>query len=271
MRRLNQRGSSVVDYLMLTALVAGVVVPIIFTKFGAPLMKSMESEREKLVNFIGQTPRGRKPPVPSAWFSQKPPASAQSRQLGQPQELPPGAELSAPADLGQPGDLQAGNLGEVQSIKDPGTVQAGQVEGGGSGGAIGNRGAGDAGMSGGGDDFFADAPKVPGGGIRGEKGDEETAGSSRSRSGGGGESSGRMAGEDNLQGGQAPKGSDAKKGSENQAEGSKKRSLVEAEAELDERIQKKKFDWWLLIKVLIIIFIMALVFLIVMGNTRRNG
>lgn len=259
------------DYLMLTALVAGVVVPILFTKFGAPLMKSMESEREKLVNFIGQTPRGRKPPVPSAWFSQQTPASPQSRQLGQPQELPPGAELSAPGDLGQPGNLQAGNLGEVKSLNEPGNIQAGPVNGGGAGGGIANRGGGDPGMGGGGDDFFSDAPKVPGGGIRGEKGDEETAGRSRTQGGGSGESSGRMAGEDNLQAGQGPKGADAKKGSESQAEGTKKRSLVEAEAELDQRVQRKKFDWWLLVKVLIVIFIMALIFLIAMGNARRNG
>jgi hypothetical protein len=258
---------------MLTALVAGIIVPIIFTKFGGPLIKSMESEREKLVNFIGQTPRGRKPPVPSAWFSQQSPAKPESSQLGEPGALSSGSDLSSPPGLGEPGSLQAGNLGEGKSLNEPGSLQAGAVDGGGGAGGGLNGGArpGSGTDGAGGDDFFSNSPEVPGAGIRGEKGDEEIAGRTRGGGGGGRDSQGQPGGGESGELGKASKPQDAKKGSDSQTDGGNKRGLVEAEAELDDRIQKKKFDWWVLIKVLIVIFILALIFLIVMGNTRKNG
>jgi hypothetical protein len=274
--KLNQRGSSMVDYIMMTALVAGIVVPVIYTKFGAPFMESMESERGKLVNFIGQTPRGRKPPVPSAWFSQEKVANPTAGEVSTPSDLPPGAELSEPGDLGSTGQVKAGDLQEVKNLNETGQLKTGNVGSGNLGGAsaLGTGGAGPGGMGAGGSDFFSSSSQVPGASLRGEKEKASEEISGRSGSGGGGASTtgGTLAGED---AGLRQSGGDNKKGDKKEdgarvGEG-KKRSLLEAETEVKERARGGQFDWWLLIKILIVILIIALVFLILMGNTRRNG
>lgn len=61
------RGQGVVDYLMVTAVVAAVAVPIIQIYFGDQLRESLFNKREELVTFIAQTP---KRPVPNLWFAQ---------------------------------------------------------------------------------------------------------------------------------------------------------------------------------------------------------
>ncbi|NBV49780.1 hypothetical protein EBR78_01025 [bacterium] len=107
-------------------------------------------------------------------------------------------------------------------------------------------------------------------GVRPAMGEETGAGGSRRGGGTSGENApegeaGEKAKDSAASQGQQAKGEEAR-GGEN-----KKRSLVEAEDELKERAQSKKFDWWLLIKVLIVLFIIALIFLILIGNTRRSG
>lgn len=278
MVRLNQRGSSMVDYIMMTALVAGVVVPVIYVKFGAPLLETMKNERGKLVNFIGQTPRGRRSPVPSAWFSQEKIADQKTGPVNDPSQLPPGAELTEPGDLGGSGRVAGSNVKDTKGLEDPGQLGsgdlgAGNVAGGGAGGGFGSAGAAGSGSGAGGSDFFSDSPAVPGGGLRGEKKDEEVAERSGGGSSGARESSSgeRLAGNDNLTRKAEGGGKNEKKEEGARTADGKKRSLLEAETEFQERSKGGQFDWWLLIKILIVILIIALVFLILVGNSRRSG
>ncbi len=51
----------------------------------------------------------------------------------------------------------------------------------------------------------------------------------------------------------------------------KNRSLVDAEAQVDAQEKRGKFDWWIILKVVIVLFIIALLFMILLGNTKRSG
>jgi hypothetical protein len=267
---MNSRGSSVVDYLMITAVVSAVVVPIILNKFGEPLMKTMTSERQKLVNFVGQTPRGRKPPVPSTWFSQEKVAKPQGQDLGTPGQLPPGAELNGVGAVGGGGSVGSSDLAQVKDLKDPQQLQTGNL---GNTGNVGGSGALGSGQSGpaGGDDFFSKPATPPGATLGGQE--EKSATAAGSGSGGSGSegrtSSREQPGSESLMG--ESKKTDAQK---EQADGGidqKKRSFLAENAEKEERSRSGSFDWWTLLKILIVIFILALLFLIALGNTRRGG
>ncbi|MFM8269930.1 MAG: hypothetical protein ACKN9V_07050 [Pseudomonadota bacterium] len=274
---LSRRGSVVVEYLMFIALVAAVAVPIFISKFGLPLLQTFKNERSKFVAIIGQTPKGRrKPPVPAEWFSQTPLPKIQ------PEGIPEGEAISESQSIEtgqisggtpiQPGQIGSGSsIGGGQGIQ-TGAIQTGEGGAGGSGGGR-YSGAGTAGSGGmaGGDDFFSKPPTAPGKKMRGEKSEDEGDGGGSGRDSGGGEGetfSGR--GDSTVEGGKKNQQEKAKGEGEGTRLGEgKKRGLVEAENELDERAKAKKFDWWLIVKILIIVFILALIFLIVIGNSRK--
>jgi len=275
MLRLNQRGSSMVDYIMMTALVAGIVVPVIYVKFGAPFMETLSSERGKLVNFIGQTPRGRKPPVPSTWFSQEKMGNTNSGDLPEPSELAQDGELNESGELKEPGQLRTGNLKDVKPLKEPGALTTGELGAGalpGGGGLGAGTGAGSSRVAGG-SDFFSNPPSAPGASLRGEKGDEEIKGRAGGSSddGGSNSSSGKLVDESGAVGQLKGGGKNDKKEEGPRVSDSKKRSLLEAEVSTQKVRQGGSFDWWLILKILIVLLIIALIFLILMGNTRRNG
>ncbi|NBX83412.1 hypothetical protein EBQ90_10050, partial [bacterium] len=270
--KLGQSGSAVVEYLMLVILISAVAVPIIYNKFGGPFVETLQTERGKLVNFIGQTPKNRKPPVPSEWFSQEKPARPDSQTIGGANDLGEQPPLETGA-VGEPGNVTTGDLdggpGSAKDLKDPNAINMGSAAGRGGGySGVGSAGAGEVA---GGNDFFGTPPQTPGRTFGGQGSGEETgAGGSRRGGGTSGENApegeaGEKAKDSAASQGQQAKGEEAR-GGEN-----KKRRLVEAEDELKERAQSKKFDWWLLIKVLIVLFIIALIFLILIGNTRRSG
>lgn len=270
--KLGQSGSAVVEYLMLVILISAVAVPIIYNKFGGPFVETLQTERGKLVNFIGQTPKNRKPPVPSEWFSQEKPARPDSQTIGGANDLGEQPPLETGA-VGESGKITTGDLdggpGSAKDLKDPNAINVGSAAG--RGGGYSGVGASGSGDTAGGSDFFATPPQAPGKtfGAQGA-GEEGGAGGSRRGGGASGETasegeSGEKANDKGASQGQQAKGEEARAGD------NKKRSLVEAEEELKERAQSKKFDWWLLIKVLIVLFIIALIFLIMIGNTRRSG
>lgn len=269
--RLNSRGSSIVDYLMITAVVSAVVVPIILNKFGAPLIKTMTTERQKLVNFVGQTPRGRKPPVPSSWFSQEKVAKSGGQELGTPGQLPPGAELNGTGSVGGAGTVGGSDLAQVKDLKDPQQLQTGNLGNTGNVGGGGALGSGQGGPAGG-DDFFSKPATPPGATLGGQ--DEKSGIAAGSGGGGNSGSEGRSSsreqpGSESLMG--ETKKTDAQKEQASGGIDQKKRSFLAENAEKEERSRSEKFDWWTLIKILIVIFILALLFLIALGNTRRGG
>jgi hypothetical protein len=269
---LNRRGSAIVEYLMFIALVAAVAVPIIIDKFGDPLIQTFKNERSKFVAIIGQTPKGRrKPPVPAEWFSKEPLPDIQTGEVGTGQSIETGGEIQT-GDIKTGGQIQTGQVGVGESGAGSG-IQTGNIQTGeGAGGAGRYAGAGTAGSGSmaGGEDFFSGPPKTPGGKMRGENGEEEGGGGTRRGGGGAIEGESASGGEESVSGGKKNPQDKAK----NEGEGTrlgegKKRSLVEAENELDQRQKSKKFDWWLIVKILIFIFILALIFLIVIGNSRK--
>lgn len=270
----NQRGSAVMEYLLLIIFVSAVIVPILFSKFGGPFLQTMKNERQKMVTFFAQTPQGRqKPPVPASWFSQELPAKIESEQIrtGEPIE---GSENLETGEIqgGQP--IQAGSeLKGGDEISGGQAINSGQIRSGTLRGTGGAQGGGAGGAGAGGDDFFS-VPDTPGMGA--EKGttaekDSERGKSSRSSRGGG-----LVALEEKSQDPISRPGTNKdEKGKERKEEsqmlGDKKSDLVAAEQEVQERESRKKFDWWLLIKVLIVLGIIALLILILLGNTRRSG
>src|SRR4051812_25523998 len=82
----NRRGATFVDYLMITAVVAGVALPIAMKYLLEPINTSLLSQRQNLVSFLAQD---RKQNVPNAWFSQE-----QQGEPGGKGDLPPVKDLS---------------------------------------------------------------------------------------------------------------------------------------------------------------------------------
>lgn len=272
----NQRGSALVQYLMFIALVSAIAVPILVDRFGQPLIQTFQNERGKFVQIIGQTPKGRqKPPVPAEWFSKAPLPKIESEEIEGGQQLTDGQEIRTGEIKGgssmQVG--QGGGAGGGSAIEGGQEIQIGSAGGGDGGGVNRYSGAGTSGSGGsaGGDDFFSTPPKTPGGKSRGEGGgDEDQAGGSRKGFAGGDEGSSMLGGDDNVGSGQKKQQNKGKEESEGTRLGEgKKRSLVDAEQEVNERAKSKQFDWWLIVKILIVLLIVALIFLIVIGNSRK--
>lgn len=258
-------GGAMIEYLMMIILVSAVVVPILVSEFGEPFLKTMGNERQKMVNFFAQTPRNRqKPPVPASWFSQELPAQPES------EEIQTGEPMGESQDL-QSGEIRAGQNIRAEGIKEGGNLSGGQaINSGqvGAGGAIGgsNQGGGAAG----GDDFFS-TPPTPG--VTPGKTESNETSSSR-RQGSRGSS---LVASDNRpvesidRAERSAQKKESGKKEESQLLAEKKSSLLAAQQEVREQQKKGQFDWWLLIKVLIALGIIALLFLILLGNSRRTN
>jgi len=268
----NQRGSALMEYLMLIILVSAVIVPIILTNFGDPFLQTMKNERQKMVTFFAQTPRGRqKPPVPASWFSQELPAKIESEQIQGGETIGEGQNLETGEIQGGQAIRAGSELKGGADISGGQAINSGQVGSGtlrGAGGEQEGRGGGGAG----GDDFFS-VPSTPGVGAEKSSSLDKSSESSRRSGGGGG---GLVALEEKsldpisrAATGRDEKGKGGKE--ESQMISDKKGSLVAAEQDVRERQDRKKFDWWLLIKILIVLGIIALLILILLGSTRRSG
>lgn len=262
-----QRGSALMEYLLLTVLISAIVVPIIISKFGVPFSQTMENERAKMVNFFAQTPKSRqKPPVPASWFSQELPAKVESGQLneagslGEPPPLETG-EINGGQNI-QSGELQAND----QALSSGSGMRTGQIRGGGV-----QAGGGSSSQSGG-SEFFS-APTTPGLRSDNQKTSETVSvGAKAPRTGGG-----WVAEEDGS--GQGPisraQNNTDKKQKAGQEESElltgKKGNLSDTEREIKQRERSKKFDWWLLIKILIIFGILVLLVVIILGSAKKDS
>lgn len=65
---MHAKGATIIDYLMIVAVIVAVAIPIVRIYFGDRLTQTFGRNREKLVSFIGQE---RKKPVPNAWFNRE--------------------------------------------------------------------------------------------------------------------------------------------------------------------------------------------------------
>lgn len=276
------RGNSTVDYLMLTAAVAGIGVPIMMRYFGGPIIDTLTGQREQLVSFLAQD---RKQSVPNEWFSYETPAEPD----GGP-DLKEGKDLSEP-DLASPSDLKDGRDLRSRDLKNPRELKVGRlndprqlstspVSGPNGGGGAGGAGAGAAGAGGASAgagqnaDFFSKDGKGGSGGQNQEEGGPASGGGAYGR-GGGRLGTGEAGSGDN--GGEAGEKRSKDKGreeppSKTSKEGETRRQTIDSlkRAESEYEGKKTKFDWWLIIKILIVLAILFLLLLIALGNMRRG-
>lgn len=278
----SESGQGVVDYLMVTVVIAAIAIPILNNLFGDRIMGSLFNERQRLVDFIGQTPK-RNHPVPNAWFSAEKQAKFDNQQdiayndLNDP-ELNDTKELDAPSDVGGKGEIkQPRSIGGQRELKPVGDVGgrgnvggSGNVGGGGSQG--GNGGFGNNNL--GGDDFFNGGGGKGGAKNEGGQGSEGGGGNSFKRGGGGfgdegtSPTTGGGGGETKKQQQQQQQGG----GDDKNATLNAKRSEAEgvAKAMDDERRRQGEFDWWFLIKILIVFLILFLLVLIALSNLKKR-
>jgi hypothetical protein len=278
----SRKGSAVVDYLMIIGVIAGIAVPIVMKYFGEPLMRTMTSQREKLVSFVAQTP---KRTVPNIWFSRERVVDPGGGDLEGAKDMNAAGELGNADSLNAGGDLKnARNMRAAGNLKSPGVKGAGELGGAGNVGGsnlngaagFGGRGGGGVGSSGGADpaldgDFFgggggdkkagapAEAEDGKSGGMygKGYSGDGEA-----SRSGGGG---GRDGGGGMNQGGNR----EGEKGQRITADSKKRNAELLSLADDEERARAKPFDWWMLIKILIVLLILFILLLIALSNMKN--
>ncbi len=278
MPKRNQNGGAFTDYLMITAVIASVCVPLVDNLFGRRLIKSFYSQRDKLVGFLSQKPKHNYP-VPNYWFSAEKQGEtggggkiAPVGDVGGKGELPDIGDMPDVEDVGGKGDLpDVGGVGGKGKIPRVGNVGGkGNVGGGGGtgGGFLGGR-ISDSGLSG--EGFFVD---------KRESSKGETSGAFQREGKGlrwGGATS---ISSDAILGARGEKGKkkEAEKEKVISEEGEKgdltkkTKGIDESDIALptEEGGKKGKFDWWFLIKIILLLLIFFLVIVILLGNLRRK-
>lgn len=275
-----QKGSAVGDYLLLIAAIAGVLIPLVMKYFGEPILKTFTSQRGRLVEFVAQTPvRQPGKTVPNSWFGQEKMA-----------EYPGGEDLSGGEDLTDE-ELQGGNdlkegkdLKGGRTMRNPrplrggkqlkggsqlrtGELSGGQTLGGGAGGDGFGGGAGSANDA----DFFdkgAGPPAGPSGGGEGVNAGKRAGAPTSNFEGGDGVGGGGGGGGD-KKAKQDDKGGAASDAS-SIAQGKSKQDLSVSVAEEEARKRSAGFDWWTIIKVLIILLILFLLAIIALSNLKKR-
>jgi hypothetical protein len=277
----NQKGQGTVDYLMLTALIAGVLVPIILKNFGEPMLRTMTNEKDRLVGFVAQN---KKQKVPNAWFSRSDPAKVPEPSVAAPKDIPPPDPLAPPGEVPPPqGPKEPKNIppprpGNPPRVNAPGQAPPPSVPPPGEGGGGGGSGASGGGSSFGGgpsdgSDFFGGGGGSKTGGSEGggkDGGSKGTFSNKGGAEGGEGSSGGGQGGGGGKRGGGTSGGGESEGKKEGGVQGSKSKMDQLAEAEDRERAKKGQFDWWLFFKILIALAIAALLVLIALGNMRRR-
>jgi len=269
----SQRGEGTVDYLIMTAMVVGIVFPLVIKYFGEPIMNSLNGQRSTLVQFVGQTP---KRPVPNLWFAQERPAKVDNvTNVNDPRQVPikevdDPTELNDPTrtdptQLNQPKTQTVGNLKDVKGndVSDLPAVRTGG--GGGSGGGGSGVGAGSGNLTADLTGSSGDSGKSGAAGESGKLGGYKSGSGADGDSGEGGES-GR--GRRDRKGGAS--GKDGGESEEAAAESKRKDNLSVQQIEQQERTRNKAFDWWMLMKILIVFAIVILLGMIALSNLKKR-
>lgn len=277
-------GSVVVDYLLTTAMVAGVLVPIIL-KFGGESFKaSLFGQRQKMVSFLAQD---RKQNVPSSWFSQENPPEVRgdNPNITVTQDISEG-DPREPGEISTGGDPRVANLSDPNrdKINSPENISVGNPGGNGSGAGIGTGNTNGTGGSagGGGSGSGAGNSATSSDFFSGRNGAETTEGATRKT----GEASGAYAGSKNGVGESGDEGDDfseegGQKGKEKKDGQSQDKSENVADSRrktqenlrlTEQAVEKRsgQFDWWLLLKILIVALIIFLIALIALSNLKRR-
>jgi len=272
--KLGRRGQGTVENLMLTAIIAGVLMPIVYKTVISPMLKTFQGERGRLVKFISQEP---KKPVPNAWFKSErlaqlkdpkniqEPKEINSNDLPEPGTLPPGQDLNDPKDLKGGEMKQPKELKEPRKLNEPKAIQSGNIGTGKGGSNNGSSvGAQDPDFFGGGDK--KDKSGDSGGAITPGDG---SVGKGSVSGGGRDEYAPKKTNIENQKAGEAGRVGGDKK-DEAGPDKKSKQNLVVNEVRQEERERSSGFDWWLLVKVLIIGLIIFLSILIGLSNMKKR-
>lgn len=269
-RSLRSRGNTFVDYLLLSLVIAGIAIPIVMRFFGDPIRQTLFNNRQSLVDFLAQTP---KRPVPNLWFAKERVASPPDPNVDNPGAIDDPADGGEGPKIAGPGRIDSPNISAPRDISAPTISDVGEISSGVAGpGGLGS-GAGGPGSSSGSDggldsDFFS---KKSGTGSEDSTGAAGASGKSATPlSIGSSESDGS---ERDFRDGKIKKDSkkeeqDSKSKSETQSRKYQNEQL--ARLAQDEKAKERAFNWWFLIKILIIFAIFFLVILIVLGSARKR-
>jgi len=268
----NRSGQGTVENLMLTAILAAVLLPIVYETVLVPLLNVYKENRGQLVTFVSQK---KKTTVPSGWF-----ASERMAQLKEPKKIdetqeiktdsiPEPGEVAEPKTISEPKEIQTKPINEPKTIQEPKTINPpSSGKGGGSGSGAG--GSGSAMGPGSQDPNFFSGDKADGGAkSEGQIAAGDAGRGSGSSSGGDEYSPQGKVQAGGLRGDEKGQGPDGKK-DDSSVEKRSKQNLALNETREAERSRSSPFDWWLLIKILIIGLIIFLLILIGLSNLKRR-
>lgn len=267
----NRRGQGTVENLMMTAIIAGLLMPVVYKVVISPLMATMQSQKRSLVDFVAQT---NKKPVPSAWFASErmaqikedksieKPKDIESPEIPEPGQIPESKEIKSPKEI------KSAEIKAPKEISAPKPIGGAGISAGGGGGRAGGSGSA-LGGSAKDPDFFSSG----GGKEGGASDDKQGVASGKVSSNRGGdfdEYSPRGSRTEEQK--SAPQGKEqlTKKSGETNADSKNRQSLILNETREDEKARERPFNWWLLVKVLIIAFIIFLVILIGLSNMKKR-
>lgn len=266
-----------VDYLMITVVVSAVMIPIINRFFGDAIVGQLFAQRQQLVSFVAQTP---KRPVSNIWFAAERSRAITTNKVNGGNQVDTGNVNDPGQDIQTGGNINtnqvnaSGQSGGGGQINASGSVGGGDTINGGR-----NVGTGQVNTGGGGSGLKANSNLNDGflnGGGGGGAGDGDAdGGSAKNGFGKGGGAYGDLDTGDITTGSGSRKGS--KGGSEattdeakKTAEMARRQSVGVSQLEKEEAERSSAFDWWMLIKFLILLAIIALLILIALSNLKRT-
>lgn len=269
-------GSATVDYLVITATIVGISLPILQKMYSSLIVDTLMQGKSKLVSFVGQsTHPGQSKTVPNSWFSKETPAQVSAAPVSA------GPPLTANS-LSGPNQLTANPLQGPNGL----SASAGGGPGGLNGGANGKGGSPGGGSGGG---LFGALPGNPNTGNSdffnntSQNGDASNLGKDKGASQSGaifGNLSGRSStqddGEEDIQqsvgrSAQKQKNTSSQNKKDTILEIQRKRKALIDKTDEEERRREGSFDWWLILKILIIILIVVLILLIAFTVLKKRS
>ncbi len=273
-RSTDQRGQGTVENLMMTAIIAGLLIPVVYKYALTPMLDTMQGQRKNLVDFVSQT---NKKPVPTAWFASERLAQIKETQnieapkdIGNPNEIPPPGEISSPNDIKSPQNIKSPDIKSPKNIASPRDIPPPATPGQ-KGGGSGAGGAGSA-LGGGAQDpdFFGNGSKPEGPGSSDEGGSSGSSQGYGAKSGQFDEYAPKSSQVAQSRDATKTKDEVQKDKTDGSAERRDRQNLLLSETREEENARSSPFDWWLLVKLLILALIIFLVILIGLSNMKKR-
>ncbi len=269
----NRRGQGTVENLMMTAVIAAVLIPIVYKFALVPLIELFKGQKKGLVSFLAQD---NKRTVPNEWFAGErlaqlkdpknieEPKEIKTDDINEPGEISPPKDINAPQDIKTKPIKAPKNIKEPKKINAPGSINPG---GGGRGGGGGRAALGSGAQD---PDFFGGGDKKEATSADGFQSGDGTVAKGDGPKGSSDEYSPKNRIGNRNQKDTALEKQKKTKQDDMSPDKRAKQNLVLSEARDEERSRASPFDWWLLIKVLIVGLIIFLVILIGLSNMKKR-